>query len=170
VRAADQQTRGIARRRTTGQTPQGSAERGAAAAGRPQARSRSQELIALVTRLVTVQAGVAAAIGLSYSRRHLPSIIITLMLVVALLGLVAVTRSASHAAWIVAIGFESAYVAFGLFRFFTSRYLGGTLLGIITLGVLLHPAVARAFSGRAGADEAPAADGADEPLHGHAPG
>ena len=57
------------------------------------------------------------------------------------------TRSGTHAAWILAIGFESAFVMFGLFRFFTSRYLGGTLFAIVKLGVLLHPAVARAFSG-----------------------
>jgi hypothetical protein len=35
---------------------------------------------------------------------------------------------------------------FGLIRFFSSRYLGGTLFGLVSLGVLLHPAVARAFS------------------------
>jgi ribose/xylose/arabinose/galactoside ABC-type transport system permease subunit len=107
---------------------------------------RSHPLVKLVTRVVVAQAGLAAAIGLSYSRRHLPSIIITLMLVVALLGLAAMTRSGTHAAWVFAIGFESAFVMFGLFRFFTSRYLGGTLFAITELGVLLHPAVARAFS------------------------
>jgi hypothetical protein len=142
------------------------------AKGGPQARTRPQELVALVTRLIVMQAVVAAAIGLSYSRRHLPSIIITLMLVAALLGLVAMTRSATHGAWVLAIGFESAFVAFGLFRFFTSRYLGGTLLGIITLGVLLHPAVAHAFSAprQAPVDEASAGESADEPLGGHAAG
>ena len=108
---------------------------------------RSNSLVKLVTRLIVAQAGVAAAIGLAYSRRHLPSIIITLMLVAALLGLAAMTRSGTHAAWMFAIGFESAFIMFGLFRFFTSRYLGGTLFAIVELGVLLHPAVARAFSG-----------------------
>ncbi len=107
---------------------------------------RSHPLVKLVTRLVTAQAAVSAAIGLSYSRRHVPSIIITLMLVVALLGLAALTRSGTHAAWVSAIGLESAFVMFGLIRFFSSRYLGGTLFGIISLGMLLHPAVARAFS------------------------
>jgi hypothetical protein len=45
-----------------------------------------------------------------------------------------------------AIGLESAFAMFGLIRFFSTRYLGGTLFGMISLGVLLHPAVARAFS------------------------
>jgi hypothetical protein len=107
---------------------------------------RSNSLVKLVTRLIVAQAGLATAIGLAYSRRHLPSIIITLMLVAALLGLAALTRSGTHAAWMFAIGFESAFVMFGLFRFFTSRYLGGTLFALMELGVLLHPAVARAFS------------------------
>jgi hypothetical protein len=34
----------------------------------------------------------------------------------------------------------------GLVRFITSRYLGGTLLALITWGILLHPAVSRAFA------------------------
>ena len=114
---------------------------------------RSDPLVRLVTRLVTAQAAAAAAIGLSYSRRHVPSIIITLILVVALLGLAAITRSGSHAAWVLASGFECAFIMFGLIRFVSTRYLGGTLFGMITMGVLLHPAVARAFGGIAAQDE-----------------
>jgi hypothetical protein len=155
-------------RRTAAQVPATRAQ--VPATGRPRPRTRPEELVALVSRLILVQAGVAAAIGLSYSRRHLPSIIITLMLVAALLGVMAAARSATHGAWVLAIAFESAFVAFGLFRFITSRYLGGTLLGIITLGVLLHPAVARAFSRAPSPDDAPAGEGADEPLGGHAAG
>ena len=92
------------------------------------------------------QAGLAAAIGLAYGRRQLPSILITLMLLAALSGLAAAARSGTHAAWTIAIAFESAFIACGLVRFITSRYLGGTLLGVIALGVLLHPAVGRAFT------------------------
>jgi ribose/xylose/arabinose/galactoside ABC-type transport system permease subunit len=103
-------------------------------------------LVKLVTRLVAAQAGADAAIGLCYSRRHLPSIIITLMLVVAVLGLAVIVRSGTHAAWVVALGFESAFVMFGIVRFITSRYVGGTLMALIATGVLLHPAVARAFN------------------------
>lgn len=126
----------------------------AAAGDRPRP-DRSRPLVRLVTRLITAQAAVTAAIGLSYSRRHVPSIIITLMLVVALLGLAALTRSGTHAAWASAIGLESAFVMFGLIRFISTRYLGGTLFGIIGLGVLLHPAVARAFSQVPGPAERP---------------
>jgi hypothetical protein len=111
---------------------------------------RIHPLVKLATRFITAQAAAAAAIGLSYSRRHMPSIIITLMLVVALLGLAALTRTGAHVAWVSAIGLESALIMFGLIRFFSTRYLGGTLFGIITVGVLLHPAVARAFSGAPG--------------------
>jgi hypothetical protein len=123
---------------------------GQAAAGGPShgaARERPNELVALVTRLVLTQAGLAGAIGLSYSRRNGPLIVITLMLAVSLCGLAAVLRSGSHAAWIFAVGFEAAFIALGLFRFFTARFLGGTLFAIVTLGVLVHPAVTRAFGG-----------------------
>jgi hypothetical protein len=104
-------------------------------------------LVKLVTRLVVAQAGADAAIGLAYSRRHVPSILITLMLVLAVLALAVVARSGTHVAWLVALGFESTFVMFGVVRFITSRYVGGTLLGMLALGVLLHPAVARAYSG-----------------------
>jgi hypothetical protein len=118
---------------------------GEAAVGGPAAQW-PRSLVKLATRLITAQAAATAAIGLAYSRRHVSSIIITLMLVAALLGLAAMTRSGTHAAWVFAIGFESAFIMFGLIRFFSTRYLGGTLFGMVTLGVLLHPAVARAFS------------------------
>jgi len=129
------------------------------------------ELVRLLTRLVVAQTALAAAIGLPYSRRHLPSILITLMLVAALWGLGMVVRSGTHAAWIFAIGFETAFVLFGLYRFFTSRYLGGTLLALITLGALFHPAVARAFTSqpyraRQGFSETGLADGAEGALEG----
>ena len=133
---------------STGSGVRGVRRRGQAGAGGSRA-GRAHPLVRLATRFITAQAAAAAAIGLSYSRRHVPSIIITLMLVVALLGLAAITRSGAHAAWVTAIGFESAFIMFGLIRFFSTRYLGGTLFGIITMGVLLHPAVARAFSGAA---------------------
>lgn len=113
-----------------------------AAADRP-----PHQLVALVMRLVIAQAGLAAAIGLLYGRRHLPSIVITLTLVAALCGVALVVRSGTQASWLAAVAAESAFVAIGLFRFATSRYLGGTLFAIITVATLLHPAVARAFSG-----------------------
>jgi hypothetical protein len=111
-------------------------------------RARPGVSIRLVVRLLLAQAAMASLIGFSYSRRQLSSILITLMLVMVVLGIALLARSGSHAAWMLAIGFESAYVAFGLWRFVTSRYVGGTLLGIILLGALLHPAIARSYSGR----------------------
>jgi hypothetical protein len=95
----------------------------------------------------------SAAVGLFYSRRHLVSIIITLSLVAVLVGLVLLVRTGTHTAWLTAIGLESIYLIFGLYRFATSRYLGGTLLAIVTLGVLAAPSVARAFGGAAGRDQ-----------------
>jgi len=109
--------------------------------GRPR-----RELIRLVTRLVVAQTVAAAAIGLPFSRRHLPSILITLALVVALAGLALLVRSGTRAAWLVAVGFELAFIGYGLSRFFAARYLGGTLFAILALGTLAHPAVARAFA------------------------
>ncbi len=73
-------------------------------------------LVALVTRLVIAQTGLAAAIGLLYSRRHLTSIVITLMLVAALCGLVLVVRSGTPSGWLLAVGAEAAFVLFGLLR------------------------------------------------------
>jgi hypothetical protein len=144
-----------------------SRRRDAAASSAP--RADRQSLVKLVTRLITAQAAVAAAIGLAYSRKQVPSILITLMLVVALLGLAAMSRSGTPVAWMVAIGFETAFVMFGLIRFITSRYVGGTLFAIIALGALLHPAVARAFSGAPAQAEGPVEAGAD-PLPGRAAG
>ena len=132
-------------------------------------REGRQSLVKLVTRLITAQAVASAAIGLSFGRRHIPSIIITLMVVAALLGLAAMSRSATQVAWMVAIGFETAFVMCGLISFITSRYMGGTLFGIIALGVLLHPAVARAFSGTPAQAEGPVEAGADA-LGGRAAG
>ena len=75
-----------------------------------------RELIQLVTRLVVAQTIAAAAVGLPMSRRHLPSILITLALVVALAGLALLVRSGTRAAWLIALGFELAFVGYGLSR------------------------------------------------------
>jgi ribose/xylose/arabinose/galactoside ABC-type transport system permease subunit len=110
-------------------------------------------LVELATRMMVAQTLCSAAVGLFYSRRHLTSIIITLSLVVVLAGLVLLIRTGTHTAWLTAVGLESIYLIFGLYRFATSRYLGGTLLAIITLGVLAAPSVARAFGRSAGTDQ-----------------
>jgi len=100
----------------------------------------------LVARLLVAQAGASAAIGLGYSRRNVPWLVLTLIVAVALCGLAGLVRSGSHSTWLVAISVESGLVAVGLFRFAYARYMGGTLLAIVALGTLLHPAVARAFA------------------------
>jgi hypothetical protein len=125
-------------------------------AGWPSARQRSRPapnpgprphtLVSLVSRLVVAEAGACAAIGVGYNRRHLPSLLLTVAVAVALCGLAVLVRSGAHTAWLAAISVESGLVAVGLFRFAYARYLGGTLLAIITLGTLLRPAVSRAFS------------------------
>lgn len=118
-------------------------------------------LIRLVTRLIVAQASVAAAIGLFFSKRHLPSILFTLAIVAVLCGLAVVSRTGSHAAWVAALAAESALVLFGVLRFMTARYVGGTLLAIVIAAVLIHPAVARAY----GSAPQQGAEGlAEEPL------
>lgn len=102
-------------------------------------------LVRLVTRLLVTQAALAGAIGLFFSRRHLPSLFITLLVVVVLCGLAVAARTGTHAAWAAILSAEAAYILIGLLSFVTARFVGGTLLAMITAGVLIHPAVARAF-------------------------
>jgi hypothetical protein len=109
-----------------------------------------QEALRLVSRLLVAQAGATAAIGLAYNRRNVPLLLLTILIALALCGLAGLIRSGSHPAWVAAMSLEACLVALGLFRFVYDRYLGGTLLAIITLGTLLHPAVARAFAAAAG--------------------
>jgi hypothetical protein len=110
-----------------------------------QARTRDS-VTSLVARLLVAQAAASAAIGLGYNRRNMPWLVLTLIVAVALCGLAALVRSGSHPIWLMAISVESGLAAVGLFRFAYARYMGGTLLALITLGTLLHPAVARAFA------------------------
>jgi hypothetical protein len=116
-------------------------------------------LVRLVTRLILAQAAAAAAIGLFFSRRHLPSLVITVLVVVALCVLAAVARTGTHAAWVAMLSAEAGYVLVGLFRFMTGWFIGGTLFAIIAAGVLIHPTVARAY----GSGPRPAGDGLAEP-------
>ncbi len=109
-------------------------------------RAQPQALVRLASRLLLAQAGSSAAIGLAYSRRNAPWLLLTILVAIALCGLAGVIRSGSHAAWLGAVSLEVCLVTVGLFLFVYDRYLGGTLLAIITLGTLLHPAVARTFA------------------------
>lgn len=134
--------------RTTGRTPARARRRLG-----PAPSSRLPALVSLVSRFLVAEAGASAAIGVGYSRRNVPWLLVTVAVAVALCGLAALVRSGTHTAWLAAITVESALVAVGLFRFAYARYLGGTLLAIITLGTLLHPAVSRAFSAGSAAAE-----------------
>jgi uncharacterized membrane protein (UPF0182 family) len=107
--------------------------------------------VRLVTRLVVAQALTAAAVGLAFSRRHLPSVLITLALVVSLCLLAFLVRSGTRAAWLTAVGFEIVFFMYGVSRFVFDRYVGGTLFAAVVAGTLLHPAVARAYSAVPGA-------------------
>jgi hypothetical protein len=106
--------------------------------------------VRLVTRLVVAQAAAAAAVGLAFSRRHLPSVLITLALVVSLILLALLVRSGTRAAWVTALSLESAFFLYGVSRFVFARYVGGTLFALVVTGTLLHPAVARAYSAVSG--------------------
>ena len=110
------------------------------------APARAVPQVRLITRLVLAQAAAAAAVGLPFGRRHLPSILITLGLVASLCLLALLVKSGTRAAWLTAVGFESAFFVYGVSRFLTARYVGGTLFAFVVVGSLLHPAVARAYS------------------------
>jgi hypothetical protein len=118
-------------------------------------RSPRTAPVRLVTRLVVAQAAAAAAVGLAFSRRHLPSVLITLALVVSLCLLAFLVRSGTRAAWLTAVGFEIVFFMYGVSRFVFDRYVGGTLFAAVVAGTLLHPAVARAYSAVPGAQPRP---------------
>lgn len=109
------------------------------------APARTHELVRLTTRLVVAQAGVAAAVGLPFSRRNASTIAMTLTLFAAVCLLAAVARAGTPTARNVLLFFEFFIAAIGLYRFFSARYLGGTLFAIVIMGLLLHPDVARAY-------------------------
>lgn len=145
------------------------ASRGTAVATRPSAlgvRQRQHDLVGLVSRLMFAQAGASAAVSLSFSRRTLSSVLLAVLVGVALCGLAGLVRSGGHAIWLAAIAAESGFVAVGLYRFGYTRYLGGTLLGMITLGTMLHPAAARAFASRRAWGRSGELAGIAEPLMG----
>jgi hypothetical protein len=102
--------------------------------------------VRVVTRLVVAQAAAGAAVGLAFSRRHLPSVLITLALVVGLCLLALLVRSGTRTAWLTAVTFETVFFAYGVSKFVFARYVGGTLFAFAVAGTLLHPAVARAYS------------------------
>jgi hypothetical protein len=113
------------------------------------AAGQQHDLVALIRRLIAVQAGLTVGLSLAF-----PGGVAWLALALAcsagLAVLAGLLRSGTHAAWLTAVAAEAACLAAGLARLVSARYLGGTLLAIITLGALLHPAVSSAFSARPG--------------------
>jgi hypothetical protein len=130
----------------SGSSPRTAAARGFGGSSPRAVRSAPPAAVSLVARLLLAQAGACAAIGACYSRRNLPWLLLTIGMALVVCGLAALVRSGGHGTWLAAITAESALVAVGLFRFAYAGYLGGTLLAIVTLGTLLHPAVSRAFA------------------------
>ena len=144
---------------------------------RPRGHAASRPAaVRLVSRLVVAQTAVAAAVGLAFSRRYLPSVLITLALVASLCLLVMVVRSGTRTAWLAAVAFESMFIIYGVSRFLVARYVGGTLFAAVVVGTLLHPAVARAYLAVPGAapgherGEVGFADAAGETFGEHAAG
>jgi hypothetical protein len=109
------------------------------------ARPRSPH-VRLVTRLVGAQAVTAAVVGLPFSRRHLPSVMLTLTLTALLCLLALAVKSGTRPAWLAAFACESVFFLYGLSRFVFARYVGGTLFALVVAVTLLHPAVARAYA------------------------
>ena len=106
---------------------------------------RPHPLVRLVSRLVAAQAVASAVVGLVFGRRHLPSILITLSVVAAVCLVAMLARTGTRAAWLVMFGFETVYFLFGLSRFVSARYVGGTLFALVIGCTLIHPAVGRAY-------------------------
>lgn len=112
------------------------------------ARVQPHALVQLASRMRPAQAGASAAIGPAYNRRNVPWLLITVVAAVVVCALAGVVRSGNHGAWLTAGSVEAVLVATGVIRFVYVRYVGSSVLAILSLGVLLHPAVAAAF-GRA---------------------
>jgi hypothetical protein len=123
----------------------GQDEPATAKAGRP-ARSQPHPLVALVGRLLLVQSGATAVISLAFWRRGVTWLLFALMLAALLGCLSGLARTGTHLAWVATVVAEGAVTLLGLVQAMSLDYLGGTLLAIVTLGVLLHPAVGRAFT------------------------
>src|SRR5262249_56631503 len=100
--------------------------------------------VRLVTRLVVAQAAAAAAVGLPFGRRHLPSILITLGLVASLCLLALLVRSGTRAAWLMAVSFEAAFFIYGVAQLLVARYVRGALFARAVCRYLLDSPAARA--------------------------
>jgi hypothetical protein len=142
----------------------------------PAGRRPAAPQVRLITRLVVAQAALAALVGLPFSRRHLPSVLITVALVAMFCLLALLVRSGTRPVWLVAVGVESVFFVYGVSRFVVARYVGGTLFALVIAGALVHPAVARAYSAMPGRlpgaerGEVGFSDATGETFGGHAAG
>ncbi len=122
------------------------------AAGTGRRRESRQQIlrphifVRVIGRLMVAQAVAGGLVGIAFARRQVPSIFITLTLVVAVCLVAMLARTGTRTAWLVTFGFEGVYFLFGLSRFVSARYVGGTLFSLIILVMMLHPAVTRAYS------------------------
>jgi hypothetical protein len=108
-------------------------------------RVQPHALVQLASRMLLAQGGASALIGFAYSRRNAPWLLITVVAAIVVCALAGVVRSGNYGAWLAAVTVEAVLVATGVIRFAYVRYMGGSLLAIVSLGVLLHPTVAGAF-------------------------
>ena len=137
---------------------------------------RPDILVRVVGRLLVAQAVAGGLVGLAFARRQLPSICITLTLVIAVCLVAMLARTGTRAAWLLTFGFEGVYFLFGLSRFFSARYVGGTLFSLIVVVMLLHSSVTRAYSmfpgrlARGGAGEMALSEAPGEAFGERAPG
>lgn len=106
---------------------------------------RPHTLVRVVSRLMVAQALAGGLVGLAFARRQVPSIFITLSLVVAVCLVAMLARTGTRAGWLITFAFESVYFLFGLSRFISARYVGGTLFSLIILVMMLHPPVTKAY-------------------------
>jgi O-antigen ligase len=113
---------------------------------RRQHSPRPHIFVRVVGRLMVAQAVAGGLVGLAFGRRQLPSIFITLSLVIAICLVAMLAKTGTRTAWLVTFGFQSVYFLFGLSRFVSARYVGGTLFSLIILVVMLRPGVTRAYS------------------------
>jgi hypothetical protein len=137
---------------------------------------RPPAVVRVISRLMVTQAVAGGLVGLAFARRQVPSIFITLTLVVAVCLVAMLARTGTRAGWLVAFAFESGYFLFGLSRFISARYVGGTLFSLIILVMMLHPPVTKAYAvfpgrfARGGAADMPLPETAGDAFGERAPG
>jgi hypothetical protein len=110
-------------------------------------RERGAELIGLVVRCLAAQAVMVVAIDVPFARGNVTAIAGAFLFVVLIIVVAALVRSGTSLSRMVALTFESGVLLYGLYDLVVSRaYQAGTIFALVIVAVLLHPAVARAFT------------------------